>query len=187
MSDQSLKESSIDGTSFADDAAYRPHPDAQLAGMLKDHVELACLYDALEELADCLPAMPSASIHSAVLQRLETFLPEQHRWARELLRCVLPPCPRTGGDSPLLKRVIEQQHEDEGLLGDIVDALHPDGRCACLTPNTLGYMLRCFFINGRRAMLFNEYIVFSRGRGHFTVGALSRVDERLGYVEETGR
>jgi len=187
VSDQSIEESRIVRPSFAEDDADRPNADAQLASMLKDHVELACLCDALEELADCLPAMPRASTHFAVLQRLETLLPDHHRRARELLRRVLPPCPRMGGDSPLLKRVIEQQHEDEGLLGDIVDALHPGGGCACLTPNTLGYMLRCFFINGRRAMLFNEYIIFSSGRGHFTMDGLSRMGESLGFAEETDR
>ncbi len=150
MSDQSREKSTIE---------REPNPDTKLAGMLKDHVELTCLCGALEELADCLPAMPSASTHWAVLQRLEILLPDHHRRTRELLRGVLPPCPRSGGDSPFLKQLIEQQHEDEGLLGDLVDAFHPDGRCACLTPNTLGYMLRCFFTNERRAMLFNEYIV----------------------------
>lgn len=182
MSDQSLEESSIASGPHADGAAFRSSPDAELSSMLKDHVELACLCGALEELADCLPAMPSASTHFAVLQRLETLLPDYHLRARELLRSALPPCPRTGGDSPLLKRVTEQHHEDQGLLGDIVDALRPHGMCACLSPNTLGYMLRCFFSNQRRTILFNEYIIFSNGRGHFTTGALSRVGESLGYA-----
>lgn len=116
-----------------------------------EHGRLGELCDQLEAIADDLPrACPRRCSRAAA--ELQTLMPEHHAFEAVVLAEVL------GGEQRgLLDRILEQHAEDEGLAFEIALALEP--LSAGETPDepeTLGYMLRCFFTNCRRSMLVEE-------------------------------
>lgn len=120
----------------------------ELAGR---HARLASLCELLEEIADDLPRACPSRCHRAATA-LQTLLPEHHAFTRELFSRLLS---KTQPD--VLENIVRQQGEEEGLGLEIVQALGawPDG-AGVPDPETLGYMLRCFFNGCRRSMLVEE-------------------------------
>ncbi len=132
----------------------RHEPDV-VAEVLDQHRRMDALCAMLERIADELPrACPTRCRRVSAL--LETFVAAHHRYEEPVLAELLAAEEISRGGA-LLSRIIAQHHEEEGLAQEILLALEPlcEGR-AVKTPETLGYMLRCFFNNCRRSMLVEE-------------------------------
>lgn len=120
---------------------------AELDRLFDEHERLGALCDLLETIADDLPrACPQRSARAAA--ELETLVPEHHAFEAGVLARLLGQ-----HRSDLLARILRQHSEDEGLAFEIALALQ---QAAAPDPETLGYMLRCFFNNCRRSMLVEE-------------------------------
>lgn len=132
--------------SLAERAAVR-----RLPMLFDQHSRLASLCDQLETIADDLPrACPTRCSRAAA--ELATLVPEHHAFEREVLSALLE-----ARQPDLLDRILRQHGEDEGLAGEIAQALEASSSGAeAPDPETLGYMLRCFFNNCRRSMLVEE-------------------------------
>lgn len=119
--------------------------------LLEQHERLGRLCDNLEAIADDLPnANPERCMRAAA--DLETLVPAHHSFEAGPLTEVLG-----AGHGDLLARIMAQHAEDEGLAFEIAIALEPVAAGTPPTqPETLGYMLRCFFNNYRRSMLVEE-------------------------------
>ena len=123
----------------------------RLSKLFDEHSRLASLCNELEKIADDLPrACPARSRRAAA--ELANLVPEHFAFERELFSALLK-----ARQPDLLDRILEQHYEDEGLAGEIAEALESLGDGAeAPDPETLGYMLRCFFNNCRRSMLVEE-------------------------------
>lgn len=123
----------------------------RFAQLYAEHGRLGALCDLLEAIADDLPrACPTRCDRAAA--ELETLVPQHHAFEEKILTEVLPPQRRD-----LLDRILGQHAEDEGLAYELAMALEPIGHGATPEqPETLGYMLRCFFHSCRRSMLVEE-------------------------------
>lgn len=124
---------------------------ARLDMLLAQHEQLGQLCDELEGIADALPqACPRRCARAAA--QLQTLVPAHHGFEAGTLGEMLGP-----GHADLLSRIMTQHAEDEGLAFEIAMALEPVAAGAPpAQPETLGYMLRCFFNNCRRSMLVEE-------------------------------
>ena len=141
-------------TSLAEHSVAR-----RFAQLYAEHGRLGALCELLEAIADDLPrACPKRCGRAAA--ELETLVPEHHAFEEMVLTEVLPPNRRD-----LLDRILGQHAEDEGLAFELAMALEPIGHGATPEqPETLGYMLRCFFNNCRRSMLVEELALQSTFR-----------------------
>lgn len=135
--------------SLADHAIAR-----RLRSIHEQHDRLALLCAELEAIADDLPRACPQRCRRA-LEALESLVPEHHATEIAVLRELL------AKDRPeLLERIAGQHGEDEGLAAEIAHALEPIvAGGAADAPETLGYMLRCFFNNYRRSMLVEELAI----------------------------
>jgi hypothetical protein len=137
--------------SFARHAAAR-----RLAKLFDQHARLGSLCDRLETIADDLPRSCPSRCNEAAAE-LAVLLTEHHAFEREVLATLLQP-----RQPDLFDRIFRQHSEDEGLAGEIVEALTALGSGAAVAdPETVGYMLRCFFTNYRRSMLVEELAIRS--------------------------
>jgi hypothetical protein len=126
----------------------------RLRAIYDQHDRLALLCAELEAIADDLPrACPQRCRRAA--EALGSLVPAHHADEIGLLRALL------ATDRPDLLDRIERQHgEDDGLAGEIGHGLEPIvAGGAAEAPETLGYMLRCFFTGYRRAMLVEELAI----------------------------
>lgn len=140
---------------FAEQAAAR-----RLTKLFDQHNRLASLCDGLEMIADDLPRACPARCRRAAAE-LDTLVPEHHAFERDLLSDLLK-----ARQPDLLERILQQHNEDEGLAGEIAEALEAlvDGAKEP-DPETVGYMLRCFFNSFRRSMLVEELAIRSITEG----------------------
>ena len=126
----------------------------RVAQLYEEHSRLDALCDLLEAIADDLPR-PCPGYCSRAAAELETLVPRHHAFEAEVLADLLAPQQRD-----LLDRILGQHAEDEGLAFELAMALEPIGAGAPVEqPETLGYMLRCFFNNCRRSMLVEELAI----------------------------
>lgn len=128
----------------------------RLRRLSEQHDRLTGLCDELEGIADELPKACPARCRNAA-QALKSLLPAHHGLEIGLLSELL-----AAGNPQLLARIARQHGEDEGLAHEIAQGLEPlIGGDAATEPETLGYMLRCFFTGYRRAMLVEQLAVRS--------------------------
>ena len=125
-----------------------------LTTLLAQHAHLSALCDQIETVADELPSVcPERCCQ--VVERLETLSSGHHRLERDILNQLL-----AARDPELLARISRFNDEDEGVALEVAHALEPLVRGeAPAEPETLGYMLRCFFTSYRRSMLVSELAV----------------------------
>jgi hypothetical protein len=123
----------------------------RIGQVFEQHGRLGRLCDELEVIADDLPkACPRRCARA--MTDLETLVPEHHAFDAKIFDELFA---ERQGD--LLKRITDQHAEDEGLAFEIAIALEPIATgLPPQHPETLGYMLRCFFHNYRRSMLVEE-------------------------------
>ena len=129
-----------------------PAGPSDLERLLGQHGELDALCRLLEEIADDLP-QPCPSRCAQAVEQLTTLVAAHHAAEEPVLGALM-------ADQALFARVFVQHCEDEGLAHELVLALEPlcKGQAAP-APETLGYMLRCFFTSYRRAMLIEELAI----------------------------
>lgn len=132
--------------------ALRPSMPQRLQELMARHKAIEGLCDEVEAIADDLPgACPQRC--SRVLAMLNDLLPAHLASERDALRSL--------ADAPdLRERIGRLIDEDEGMAHEIAQALETLARGeAPPEPETLGYMLRCFFSNFGRSMLVTELAV----------------------------
>lgn len=134
--------------------------ERRLRSIYEQHSRLAALCDDLETIADDLPRACPQRCRRAV-ESLESMVAEHHAAEIDTLRELL-----AEDRSDLLERIVHQHGEDEGLAAEIASALEPAVAGGVPEdPETLGYMLRCFFNNYRRSMLVEELAIRSATSG----------------------
>jgi len=131
--------------------------EVDVVRLIADHLRLAALCDLLERCADDLPTWPS---------------PATTAYLRKALATLAQP----GGDDrppyPTLAELIDigtRHATDVTHAQDLADALDaaPDGEQR-VSPDTLGYMLRCFFNGCRQAMDCEELAILALARHRLT-------------------
>lgn len=122
--------------------------------LLDDHAIQRLLCDELEAMADSLPMLPSLCAVRRLCDKI-LWITTTHFARAERIFSALPP---GHGPTPTEIATLRQMHQlDEMHAQDLVAELwsHAAGR-----PNggvgQLGYMLRCFFDGGRRAIALKE-------------------------------
>ena len=133
--------------------------------LVADHRRLGELCDLLECCADELPAMPPASVVEQICEALTELMGQD----------VSDPSPYPDVASlydptdplalVLMKEVHARHAADTLHAQDLVDALRgvPD-MTHRLSPDTIGYMLRCFFEGCRQAMNCEELAILALAR-----------------------
>lgn len=134
----------------------RAEPDHQARMLAMEHRWLQALCDRLEDLADGLPGLPPAAERQALARDLTAVLPQHQARAVALLErlCSGSPCAPLG--RVLLQRIRCQQGADAAHAQDVAAALRTP-----VAADTLGYMLRCFFDNSRRALAYEELAILA--------------------------
>lgn len=145
-----------------------------------DHRRLMQLCDDLEVMADALPAMPSA----AEAQRLASELRELVQTDEAQERAYLAMMFARDRDDPLasalLRHVGTRHATDAARADELIATLAPDaGDAARVSPDALGYMLRCFFEGCRRAMDFEELVILTLGARRLTPEARAQLTDSL--------
>jgi hypothetical protein len=128
-----------------------------------EHRWLRSLCDRLEHLADGLPALPPAAERRALARALTVLLPQHQARAAAVLErlCGTGPCAPLG--RVLLRRIRCQHGADAAHAHDVAAALN-----AAVAADTLGYMLRCFFDGGRRALAHEELAILALAGRHLS-------------------
>lgn len=133
-----------------------------LETLLDDHAIQRLLCDELEALADGLPELPPLCAMRRLCDKI-LWITTTHFARAERILGSLPP---GQGPSEVALSILHQMHQlDEVHAQDLVAELwsHAAGR-----PNggvgQLGYMLRCFFDGGRRAIALKESWIADNGR-----------------------
>jgi len=151
-------------------AAERPCiiQEADLHRLMARHERLARLCDLLEACADALPAWPADAEAERLRAALFGFV-ESEAEGDAFVAGILG----RGLRDPLataLTRHVDARHAGDLIHAeDLIAALETrpaaDGR---ISPETLGYMLRCFFSAARQSMVLEEFAVLALGRNHLT-------------------
>lgn len=152
--------------------------ELEIAGIVADHAMLRRLCDDLELIADALPELPAAAEAELCRVRLEEFVPLHYRREERLFQALFD-----GGPHQALRRSLFAEIRAAHLL----DNVHAQDLAAALSqvtarpvqPETLAYMLRCFFDGCRRAMAFETLAILMLGEGRLTAEAREMLLESL--------
>lgn len=122
--------------------------------MARVHGEKLRLCDALEAIADDLPARVDRLRCLQVASSLVPLLRECHRFEEEV---VFPAFARATGRDAILAQLEAEHFEDACTAEEISAVLMAHGHGAPLgNPEAFGYMLRAFFSSMRRHILFEQ-------------------------------
>jgi hypothetical protein len=155
-------------------------PEDDILRLVEDHRQLGELCDLLECCADELPALPPAPVVQRICDALNGLYDPGDATSA--------PYPTVtqlyDAADPLAAVLIEQVHArhvaDATHAEDLADALRGSLEMAeRVTPNTLGYMLRCFFDGCRQAMDCEELAILALARHRLTTAARSLLIESL--------
>jgi len=124
------------------------------------------LCEALERIADGLPAMPDTVLVGFLVELLRTCFPRQSILDDEYLFPALRKVSKYDGKtSELLSQLKAERQTDEYLAHDLADNLEqmvPSARIE--NPNMLGYMLRHFFECRRRQIAWYRGVIMPLAR-----------------------
>lgn len=155
-------------------------PEGDILRLVKDHRQLGELCDLLECCADELPTLPPAPVVEKICDALTGLYDPGE--------ATVPPYPDViqlyDAADPLAAVLIEQVHArhvaDATHAEDLVDALRGSLDMAeRISPNTLGYMLRCFFDSCRQAMDCEELAILALARHRLTTATRSVLIDSL--------
>ncbi|RYD29332.1 MAG: hypothetical protein EOP89_00165 [Lysobacteraceae bacterium] len=142
-----------------------------IASLVADHRRLKNLCDLLEHCADELPVMPTAfvvqQICDALTGLIDKDVPESSPYP-DVADLYDPSDPL----ALVLMEEVHARHTADALHAqDLVDALRGTPEIAHrLSPDTIGYMLRCFFEGCRQAMDCEELAILALARNRLTQG-----------------
>lgn len=118
------------------------------------HRRKLALCDALEAIADTLPAGVDRLQCVVVANSLVPLLRECHRFEEE---SVFPAFARLSQDARVVVRLRAEHLEDQSAAEDLSEKLLAHGRGAPIeNPEALGYMLRALFESMRRHIAFER-------------------------------
>lgn len=122
--------------------------------MQRVHAEKLKLCDALEMIADDLPARVDRLQCLTVASSLVPLLRECQRFEEEN---VFPAFANSGGSSAVVARLVSEHVEDSFSAEDISETLLAHGHGKPIeNPEALGYMLRAMFETLRRHVAFEQ-------------------------------
>jgi hypothetical protein len=165
--------------------AHRWHMIAEvdLIRLIADHKAIERLCDQLEAIADTLPDRPAAKHAHALADRLDTILAPHTLHEDRLLATMFArdtPCLLTHS----LLDHIRARHIACAVQAQDLAATFRAGSDDAPSPQTLGYMLRCFFEGCRDAIAFEQLTILALGGARLTPGAR---DLLLWRIAETSR
>jgi len=130
--------------------------EIDLVAMVVDHAALARLCADLEAVADRLPVPPDPTDAARLREGLLQLLPAHEAREHALGRQLFGKASKTPPAAAILCHIERQRAACVVQGQDVATALADAARHA---PETLGYMLRCFFDACRQAMAFEELAI----------------------------
>ncbi len=155
-----------------------------------EHVIEERLCDLLETIADALPDNVSSACANAAIGYLQSRFPGHIALENEI---VFPALKSAGSIEPPLARAIKQAMQehaaDEDSAAELAEALAAfvqDSNAG--DANVLGYMLRGFFEQRRRHIVWEETLLFPLARGHVDALDVKALGESiLHYLMQSNR
>ncbi len=138
-------------------AACGNHGPAPCEDVWSAHDEKLRLCEALEELADSLPAVDRLRCLQ-IAGILVPLLRVSHRYEEEVVfPAFRKSCPDAAASASSIRRLTTEHVEDECAAQDITEVLMTIGRGGPVdNPEALGFMLRAFFETLRRHIAFER-------------------------------
>lgn len=152
--------------------------EISLVGMVVDHAGLAQLCADLEAVADRLPITPDPVEAARLREGLLQLLPAHEARERALCRRLFDQSKKRPAAAAVLRHIEHQRAACVVQGQDIATALIDATRHA---PETLGYMLRCFFDACRQAMAFEELAILYLSSRRLTRDARSLLLRSLAH------
>lgn len=134
--------------------------------ILEEHDRHQTMCDLLEEIADSLPDSVDEEKASRVADILKFELPLHHRIEEKALFPVLIKyADKEDNAGEIVDRLNEEHVADESFAEELIELLEQLARGHSLeNANMFGYMLRGFFENYRRHVLWENSVVFPLAR-----------------------
>ncbi len=145
--------------------------------ILKEHVSHQKLCDLLEEIADVLPAGVDREKARRAANALKYELPLHHQIEEQALFPMLvkyADCEDNAGE--IVTRLNEEHVVDESFAEELIEFLEQLAQGKRLEDaNMFGYMLRGFFENYRRHILWENNVVLPLARRRLSADGLSEL------------
>ena len=151
--------------------------EIDLAGLAVDHAGLARLCDELEALADSLPTIPDEALIRHLRFELENRLPTHDAKEKATLHRLFGHRPGSPIAATILDHIGARRASCVVQSQDLVAAFRRDA--AVPEPETLGYMIRCFFQACRQGMAFEELSILHLADARLTPAARAVLADSL--------
>lgn len=166
--------------------AHRWHMIAEidLIRLIAEHSAIERLCDQLEMIADRLPERPAAESAQALADRLDSLLAPHNLHEDHLLATMFArdtPCLLTYS---LLDHIRARHIACAVQAQDLATTFRSESDDTP-SPQTLGYMLRCFFEGCRDAIAFEQLTILVLGGARLTPGARDLLHWRIAETSRT--
>ena len=160
-------------------------PENPLDLMLIEHGLHQDLCDLLEEIADSLPNRVDGKKARQAANALKNDLPLHHRIEEEAL---FPLLVKYADDEDnvgeIVARLNDEHVVDESFAEELIEVLENLARGKSLEDaNMFGYMLRGFFENYRRHIMWENSVVLPLARRRFTIDGLRQLSELIADIK----
>lgn len=153
--------------------------EIDVAPLIARHAQVARLCDRLEACADRLPAWPAEYEIEQLCRELDDLIDREEEsdgvFAAELFGSEARD-PLTSG---LLRQIDAWQVANLIHAQDVVNALRSGPFKDGTSPETLSYMLRCFFMARRQTLAFEELTILQLGQHRLAEGGRTTLVESL--------
>lgn len=133
--------------------------EIDLIRLVQEHRRRLALCEQAEAMADALPDRQDAPTITLFLQALETLVTRGEQADGVYLEAMLS----NGRADPLTDTLLDHvrhRHRTDAAAAREVVATFAEAD-ACAAPETLGYMLRSFFVGCRRAIDFEQLVIIA--------------------------
>ena len=151
-----------------------------VARLLAEHADVRALCDVLEAWADALPVLPPPDAIGQICTHLAIFVDRSERGEAPSLNTLFTRTRAQRLTGVVLDLLDAQQAIDAGAAQDLIAAFDPASPdCGRFPADTLGYMLRCFFENGRHVADFSVLAILALGQQRLTREARAMLIDSL--------
>jgi len=156
-------------------------PDDPLDLMLLEHVQHQDLCDLLEEIADSLPNRVDGKKARQAANALKNDLPLHHRIEEDAFFPLLEKYAEDEDNvGEIVARLNAEHVVDESFAEELVEVLENLARGKSLEDaNMVGYMLRGFFENYRRHIMWENSVVMPLARRRFPADGLRQLSSLI--------
>lgn len=142
--------------------------EIDLAPLMARHAQVARLCDWLEACADRLPAWPTEPEVEQLCRELNDLICREEKSDGVFVAELFGSEARDPLTSALLRQIDAWQVANLIHAQDVVSALRSGSSKDRTSPETLSYMLRCFFMARRQTLAFEELAILQLGQQRLT-------------------